>query len=86
MHKSNYQEYNIGSVEVKPLNFFYAQKFLISLDENQLFTNKANFKDHPIFQKNFSNTQLYQIYQLLKSGKTLDEIQRLYDDEISKNA
>jgi hypothetical protein len=82
IHQAGYHEYNIGNIEVKPLNSFYAQKFLISLDEQQTFTSKDNFKDHSIFLKNNSNTQLYQIYQLLKSGKTLDEIQKLYDEEI----
>ena len=31
---AGYHEYKIGNIEVKPLSSFYAQKFVMSLDEH----------------------------------------------------
>ena len=64
-------------IKLEPLNRLYAAKVLRSYDKNnEVFIAKEaeDLKNHSIFDNQLTNQQILDIYMLLKSEKTLDEI------------
>ena len=70
-------------IKLEPLNRLYAAKVLRSYDKNnEMFIAKDvdDLKNHPIFDNQLTNQQLLDIYMLLKSEKTLDDISKIFLD------
>ena len=67
-------------IKLEPLNRFFAAKVLKSYDKNsELFmTQEGDLKNHTIFDNQLTNQQILDIYMLLKSDKTLDDISKIF--------
>jgi Xaa-Pro aminopeptidase len=73
-------------IYVDYLNKRDANKFLQSLtDDNKIKKMLIEKKDHPLFENKFSNDELNDIMDWIKSGKSLDEIKKTHDENKSSS-
>ena len=71
-------------IKIDPLSKANQIRFLKSFDKSNEIFNRLQIQElqnHALFNNNLNNQQIFDIFKLLKSNKSLDEINQIFEKD-----